>query len=558
MALTISKLKMWKDPGYTRGCLEVPPAGSKKLPATPDYVLPVSETLRPHKATTLTELHLPISYSQVFDMSYLYIEASDGAGSVKLFGWITGIYQRSTGADGVTIIWDVDYWRSYSGSAVFGKGRMIRTSDSSKRRPSEFHPVLYTPSLVKEISDFYQGTLHQMWCYFRCVRTIGGISNAWLFAFPVGADFGPDGQIPKSGMGLEEIYGGQLDEGLGITSSTITGIWISNIAPDNYPWNSNESHFTTPSADVSGVQYGAFLIDELTQMIYHDTLDLGTTYKSDDLVTYVVTDASGRTIGTLPWGKSFRYIHIQLDIGSVGAYMLLTFTTSATYPTSGTQITGAEGMQIKVPLINVPLTSNAWTDYNFSGQRDNDIEMAKLQNEEAAWRGITGVGTSAVGGAVTGAVTGAAGGPIGAAGGAALGAAVGLASPLINYGIGEVYRDKTQGAVDNYYSKQPNSLLIPSEGPAWYGSSNTAKLIALNADSQSASDYAQMIINDGYNCDCPLDAAGSTAAITSGGPLKIINVNITGSIPPAAKQSIKYMLESGVRIVENNPSGVTP
>ena len=233
MALTITKLKMWKDPGYTRGCLEVPPAGSKKLPATPDYTLAAGDTLRPHKGSTLTELHLPLSFTQVFDMSYLYIEASDGAGSVKLFGWITGVYQRSSSAEGVTIIWDVDYWRSYSGSAVFGKGRMIRTSDSSKRRPSEFHPVLYTPSLVKEISDFYQGTLHQMWCYFRCVRTIGGISNAWLFAFPVGADFGPDGQIPKSGMGLEEIYGGQLDEGLGITSSTITGIWISNIAPDN-------------------------------------------------------------------------------------------------------------------------------------------------------------------------------------------------------------------------------------------------------------------------------------------------------------------------------------
>ena len=555
MALTITKLKMWKDPGYTRGCLEVPPAGSKLLPSTPDYTLPVDETLRPHPGSTLTELHLPLSFSSTFDMSYLYIEATDGGGTVKLFGWITSVEQRSTSAESIVLKWDVDWWRSYSGSAVFGKGRMIRTSDSSKRRPSEFHPVMYTPSLIKEISDFYQGTLHQQWCYFRCIRTIGGVSNAWLFAFPIGADFGPDGQIPKSGMGLEEIYGGQLDEGLGITSSTITGIWISNIAPDNYPWNSDENHFTTPSADVSGVQYGAFLIDELTQLIHHDTLDLGTTYKSDDLVTYVVTDASGRTIGTLPWGKPFRYIYIQLDIGSVGAYMLLTFTTSATYPTSDTQITGSEGMQIKIPLINVPLTSNAWTDYNFSGQRDNDIEMAKLQNEEQMWRGIAGAGQSTAAGAIGGAM---AGGAVGAAGGAVAGGVTGFTSPLIGYGIGELYRDKTQGAIDNYYSKQPNSLLIPAEGPAWYASSNTAKLIALDADSQSASDYAQMIINDGYNCDCPLDAAGSATAIASGGPLKIINFNITGSIPPAAKQSIKYMLESGVRIIENNPSGVTP
>ena len=95
MALTISKLKMWKDPKYTRNCLEVPPAGSKKLP-TPDYTLAADQTLRPHKGSTLTELHLPLSFTQTFGMSYLYIEATDGAGSVSLFGWITSIDQRST------------------------------------------------------------------------------------------------------------------------------------------------------------------------------------------------------------------------------------------------------------------------------------------------------------------------------------------------------------------------------------------------------------------------------------------------------------------------------
>ena len=108
MPLTITKLKMWKDPGYTRRCVEVPPVGSKKLP-TPDYTMADSETLRPHKGSTLTNLNLPLSFTQLFGMSYLYIEASDGAGSVSLFGWIDSITQRSTSYEGVTINWSVDW-----------------------------------------------------------------------------------------------------------------------------------------------------------------------------------------------------------------------------------------------------------------------------------------------------------------------------------------------------------------------------------------------------------------------------------------------------------------
>ena len=68
MPLTITKLKMWKDPGYTRECVEVPPRGSWKLPAA-DYV--ASENLRPRKGSTLTAVELPLPYLQVMDMSYL-------------------------------------------------------------------------------------------------------------------------------------------------------------------------------------------------------------------------------------------------------------------------------------------------------------------------------------------------------------------------------------------------------------------------------------------------------------------------------------------------------
>lgn len=42
------------------------------------------------------------------------------------------------------------------------------------------------------------------------------------------------------------------------------------------------------------------------------------------------------------------------------------------------------------------------------------------------------------------------------------------------------------------------------------------------------------------------------------GPLQIRNLNVTGSVPPAAKTAIKAKLEAGVFIVENNPTGTDP
>ena len=84
MAITITKLKMWKNPGYTKGCVEVPPAGSKKLPA-PDYTS--TANLRPRKNGTISAIELPLSFCQVFDMSYLYMEFEDNAhNQCKVFG----------------------------------------------------------------------------------------------------------------------------------------------------------------------------------------------------------------------------------------------------------------------------------------------------------------------------------------------------------------------------------------------------------------------------------------------------------------------------------------
>ena len=146
--LTITKLKMWKDPGYTRQCVEVPPVGSWKLPAVPDYTS--SEDLRPRRGSTLSAMELPLSYLAVHDMSYLYMEIEDGVtptpNTMKIFGWIVSVEEIASANEAVRITWTPDYWRTYADDAVFGKGVITRCNNSTYKRPFQTQPPLRTPA----------------------------------------------------------------------------------------------------------------------------------------------------------------------------------------------------------------------------------------------------------------------------------------------------------------------------------------------------------------------------------------------------------------------------
>ena len=151
---TITKLKMWKDPGYTRQCVEVPPAGSKKLP-NPDYTS--TEDLRPRRGSTLSAVELPLSYLEVFDMSYLYMEAQDGrtpANTIKVFGWILSVDEIASGSEAVRITWTPDYWRTYSDLAVFGKGTITRCNNGTYKRPSGVQPRRWKVNKKEKIINF--------------------------------------------------------------------------------------------------------------------------------------------------------------------------------------------------------------------------------------------------------------------------------------------------------------------------------------------------------------------------------------------------------------------
>ncbi len=239
MALTISKLKMWKDPKYTKGCLELPPAGSKRLPPA-DYTFSgTGNTLRPRRGSTLTALELPLSFTQVFDMSYLYIEASDGLGSVALFGWIDTIEQTATAEAAVLIRWNVDWWRSYAGSVSFGFG-LVRRRPKGTNDPIQKVPYRYKMpgDGINVMPNGSVGT-ESYWCIVSYVEQSGSppVDTAIkTCCFPVSKDNPTELKyVYNSGAvqspAIKDVIKGDVSSALSISPSTIVSAFISPLPP---------------------------------------------------------------------------------------------------------------------------------------------------------------------------------------------------------------------------------------------------------------------------------------------------------------------------------------
>ena len=567
MALTISKLKMWKNPKYTRGCLEVPPAGSKKLP-TPDYTSATGDTLRPRKGSTLTSLELPLSFTQVFDMSYLYIEASDGNGTIKLFGWIDTVSLIATSNDAVRIDWSVDWWRSYSGSVTFGAGRIARCSDASRKRPVGIQPRYRTASVVQALQS-HSNTLWVIISYriSSSGRTFliipvssSSLATNWhINVGHIGAGVLHDQADAPSFL---DVMSGALPSILGITSTSIDGAWVSPICP----LNTNDFYISGTTINCHyqnfsikhGTNYGAIMCvgenaGELNYLPYTEYSVSLSNLKTTDLVTYAMTDVYGNVVGSAPYDLEFSKLDCTLDLGNVSATLKVTLNKN-----SDKGLKTSEGMTITIPLPTVPISSSAYSDYVYSGQRDYEMELKSLQNEQNLAHGLSGAIGGAVMGAIAGSVLPVAGTTAGAVvGGAAAGGITGAASAGINYAVDEfLYKDRFQELEDKKYADQTGNLMIAGDGFGWMKFNLVPKLISLTADTVFQSELANHILQEGYPCDSPVSDV--TSFITSGGALQIFNLTITGACPPVAKRTIKSLLEGGIRIVENNPSGVIP
>ena len=572
MAITITKLKMWKDPGYTKGCVEVPPAGSKKLPA-PDYTN--TTNLRPRKNGTISAIELPLSFCQVFEMSYLYMEFQDNSNNqCKVFGWIDSVEQTASGDEAVLIRWTPDYWRTYSGSVTWGAGVITKCTDGTYKRPYRTQPRHWksAPGDMIPLSQM----IHTCMIYVITVWTVSSTSKIMRFEFPAEPTTNKKWRDPPDptdyySLSVRECYNGLIDELLTSYCNTLSpkpsfeiiGCYASSVKSSNWEMYSDDHwNILTSGTKITGTVNGQ---SRSMLQVSDFRSSYGATFTpsimTDDMTVYDIIDYHGNRIGCLPYGVEITGVSVDIDIGVNGAYERIIFY-SPIFTTSSYMFNRRAkknlGLEFTIPCVTVPITDNQWSAYLLGGQRDYDVTSARISADQKAVSGLESTVSAGIGGGVTGASAG----PLGAIGGLIGGIVAQGTVTAIEYGLDQNFNDQLQDAKDRLYSNQQNGILLTGGSDNWIWGSDSvthpsgAYMMKLTADSVSQSEYNDDITVNGYDVNIPVTSASSY--IATGGALRIENLNLTGSIPPSAKMMIKSKLESGVRIIENNPSGVVP
>ena len=88
---TISLLRLWNDPGFTDGCVEVPAYNNLALLPIPDVTIgtagaePISAEINPSKGRLFSELKLKRAYSDCQNLSYLEMTVEYNTGNDRVY-----------------------------------------------------------------------------------------------------------------------------------------------------------------------------------------------------------------------------------------------------------------------------------------------------------------------------------------------------------------------------------------------------------------------------------------------------------------------------------------
>ena len=263
-----------------------------------------------------------------------------------------------------------------------------------------------------------------------------------------------------------------------------------------------------------------------------------------DTEQYILTDLDGSVVGNVPWGLTLTSYTYRVVVSATSAYAQFRFDGLNS---------SAEGLQFSVPLPPLDITSNSWSEYTYSGQRDYDIEQRKIARDRALVEGL--------GGALAGGAQGAMLGGLkesqsflpstatitNASMFGLLGAGASVAGSLINYGSASHYNERLQSASDMLQSKQIDSIVTGGNGCDWLYYGRPYQLRSLVPDDYSLERFENDVTLNGIEVSEPV--ADCTALVHGVGPLSIVNLVVRGDIPVEAKQYIKQKINDGVRLI---------
>lgn len=586
---TITNLDIWRDTGFTEGCLDMP-SKTSSLP-TPTYQY---TNLNVSRDRMFNEVQVKGAYEDLYDCSYLKATYDMNNGSdVVVYGWIDSIECSSdtTGSPMTKIHWHIDYWRTYLAQAVFKSGvvkrRRMMTNDQIPVQPYPYRYRVYADKydimipadvwwVVFNYNDITTETVPGTTTTTSTTHRVSGAetettessstttpstntvkSRVRWGCYPV-SKASPNSHVlirdstPLS-PSLNETLTVGFDELFGLDPQSINSAFLSPVSPNEY----DPTDFTMEgwgiNADIcKGRCFYAFALKAFGQS-FERTLSNSTkpitTAMTSDNEAFILTDPMGYACGTLPWGIPVTYLRYWLVVSTESCYIRLMLARDSS---QSLQSAIAEGLVFTSPCIPIPITSNSFSSYVYSGARETEREQRRLSTEQTRDNGIAGTVNSAITGAASGAMLGALGGPIGLLGGALLGgvtsAAGGVLSTAANYAIGMKYNDKFNDLSDYAYSHQTAVNLLP--GGTFDILRNGIEgfwLVKMKTDDYSNNQRTNDIALYGVHVEEPMGSCQSL--VNAGGPLQITNLTVTGGIPVEAKQYFRDRFARGVRIV---------
>lgn len=564
----ITKIEFWSDIGFIDGAVEIPRLNAPD-PTDPDMVIEPDDPIMPSKDRFFSELKLKEYYTGLLTMSYMRItydlKNSFGIDTSNVFyGWIDKVDLSSDGEYPMTVIsWHIDEWRTWKSAIIFGSGHV-------KRRP--FRDLESTPiqnyqrryeklgSADTKIIDEYVGSdgfnSHPVWWVLLSVNWTDSsdVTRTSMFTYPiflttsqVQCHFRVDSSNVLIAKAFYQLYGGELDEFLGdlldVTPDSINGVWISPFCPftdsetvisgsgasDSNPITISGSLPVSIHKTIGGRERGMFRLTDgrLTKSRTKTFAKI----KSSEEERYCLTSTDGVKILDLPYDYEVDSVTTTILCELDAPYFEISFKNS-TYG-------NLEGMTVNVPLTSLPLNSNAYASYVYSGQQEYDKQMRTVRSNSKAMEGVSVMAAS---GALMGAF-----GPMGAIAGAGMGIASGILPYVSEMGYAN---DKEQSLQDRLQANQPSSMILSSNSLLAIERKYCFRIKSVVPDDYSKTQITSTRAQFGISVDELMGSCDSLIRSASPtGYYNIQNMIVRGKVPVSAKKWVREKFRSGVRLI---------
>ena len=555
--MTTASLDIWKDTGYTEGCLEVPKTTST-LP-NPDYSF---DGLEISTSSLFSEVKVRGEFAALFECSYLRmsIEMNNGD-DVTVYGWIDSVAvgSDSAGSPMTRIQWHVDLWRSYISKVALGSGIVKRRTAEGTLPAQPYGPRYSLAGTPRQL--IAASTIR--WVFVNCTQMVDSKAITKTLCYPVDSAY-PDERLvgcvtsptvdPLYAPSFSETMYGKYDELFGMDPDAIYSAFISPVAPCEYTIQ-GDVYIPTGGGwvgevftSIDGESIGAWVNNPSSFAATYTARKFSTMAQTTDITSYIVTDFDHEPVGALPWGISVSGGSYRIVNCDTSMYLSIRFTSSV----SDFDDAPLNGLEYNIPLKTIAAATNAKSSYLYSGQQELDRQQMALQREQALLSGTANTANQAIQGAMSGALIGGIStGGLGLLPGALIGgvsSAVGSSiSTAADYAISGMINDKLMDATISQKAQQTPSLTLPSSGTDWVVFGAMPELVPFQWDDYSVTQRSQDMALYGAHVDEP--RASCQSLLTAGGPLQIANCTVTGSVPVQAKRYIKDRLSNGVRIV---------